>query len=421
MRSLKQNLLRQLLTIAVLIILIILIVLCGLLPTVLLPLYEKNIYHFLNQPLQLIDNEIDDSEISQSIAFIYINKDTKIITSNNFNDIVESTPNQILDLIKLENGKFVYKNKTYYYSKYTDDYIVKIAITDNTYIEQIKKEFFYVLIPVLAGPLFLISIMLILWVSGLLTKIEYLKIKIDNISNENFKDKLKYRTDDELKVLSDTIDNMKISLKKQEEYKNQMYQNISHDFKTPLTVIKSYIEASEDSMIDKNEAHRVIKEQINKLELKVHSLLYLNKLNYIKENENYTHEFVDIIPILNESLEKFKYHRLDLKWEVLINDKKTIYRGTLDMWEAIIDNLFNNFIRYADSLIKITIKNNRIVFYNDGPNIDEKVFDDLFTPYKKGINGQFGLGLSIIKKTIALADYEISVKNEKKGVSFMIK
>ena len=91
------------------------------------------------------------------------------------------------------------------------------------------------------------------------------------------------------------------------------------------------------------------------------------------------------------------------------------------MWEAITDNLLNNFIRYAKKEIKITIKNNKIIFYNDGEKIDPKILSSIFTPYKKGINGQFGLGLSIVKNTLALLGYEISVKNEKKGVSFIIK
>ena len=91
------------------------------------------------------------------------------------------------------------------------------------------------------------------------------------------------------------------------------------------------------------------------------------------------------------------------------------------MWEAIIDNLLNNFVRYADKSIKITIKNNKIILYNDGPNIDPNILNDIFTPYKKGVKGQFGLGLSIVKKTIILLGYEISVHNEKKGISFIIK
>lgn len=91
------------------------------------------------------------------------------------------------------------------------------------------------------------------------------------------------------------------------------------------------------------------------------------------------------------------------------------------MWETIIDNILNNFMRYAVKEIKITIKEKSISFYNDGENIDENILNDIFTPYKKGMKGEFGLGLSIVKKSVQLFGYEISVKNEKKGITFIIK
>ena len=57
---------------------------------------------------------------------------------------------------------------------------------------------------------------------------------------------------------------MRLSLINQEEFRNQMYQNISHDFKTPLTVIKSYVEAVEDDVEDEKTALSVIKQQTQK-------------------------------------------------------------------------------------------------------------------------------------------------------------
>ena len=90
------------------------------------------------------------------------------------------------------------------------------------------------------------------------------------------------------------------------------------------------------------------------------------------------------------------------------------------MWEAIIDNILNNFIRYAKKEIKIIVKNNKIVFFNDGENIDENVLNNIFTPYEKGVKGVFGLGLSIVKKTLHLLNYDISIENVKNGVKFTI-
>lgn len=90
------------------------------------------------------------------------------------------------------------------------------------------------------------------------------------------------------------------------------------------------------------------------------------------------------------------------------------------MWEAIIDNILNNFIRYAKKKIKITLKNNKIILYNDGENIDENVLNNIFTPYEKGVKGVFGLGLSIVKKTLHLLSYDIDIENVKNGVKFTI-
>ena len=78
-------------------------------------------------------------------------------------------------------------------------------------------------------------------------------------------------------------------------------------------------------------------------------------------------------------------------------------------------------MRYAKSKIKITIKNKKITLYNDGENIDEDIVNNIFNPYTKGAKGQFGLGLSIVKRSLSLIKYDISVKNEKKGVTFTIK
>lgn len=421
MKPMKQNLYQQLFSLAIAISIIIFIFLGLVLPNGLKPIYEKKIYQYLKQPLPFITGDIDEGTGMGDIAYLYLTSDDDMVASSNFEEVTNATPNDILKNITKEYGKYQYKGKTYYYNTSYTKYVTSVSITNNSYIEQIKKDILYTIFPILALTLVIITTLIILWSRKLVMKIEHLKDKIDHIDDDNYIDhypKLEY---DELKVLSDAIDNMRLTLKQQEEYKNQMYQNISHDFKTPLTVIKSYLEALDDEMIEEADAKKVIKEQIDKLEVKVHSLLYLNKLNYIQDSNNYKKESIDILPVLNASVEKFKYMKPNLKWEIFIGDKKTIYHGTADMWEAIIDNLLNNFIRYAESIIKVTIKNGRITFYNDGPNIDEKIFDDIFTPYKKGIQGQFGLGLSIVRKTIALAGYEISVKNEKKGVSFMIK
>lgn len=416
------NLSKQLLWIVIVIFSVIVLALGYLLPSVLVPVYENNIYNILKQPLNLMnDSDFNNYEFDSDIAYLYVTNDGNIIQSTNLFKVIKISSKQILSKIDSNHGKFNYLGKTYYYTSETDNYVTKIAITNDNYIIKIKEEIINTIFPVLIFTLLIIIGLVLLWSQLLIKRVEHLKEKVDNLDNDNYKNKFNYCFNDELYSLSNSIDSMKETLKRQDEYKNQMYQNISHDFKTPITVIKSYIEGIEDGIETKEEGLKVIKEQINKLELKVHSLLYLNKLNYIKDLDNIKKETTDVSRVIIESVEKFKLQTPDVKWDVNLQDKKCIYRGTFDMWEAIIDNLLNNFVRYADKTIKITIKNNKIILYNDGPNIDPNILNDIFTPYKKGVKGQFGLGLSIVKKTIMLLGYEISVHNEKKGISFIIK
>ena len=162
------------------------------------------------------------------------------------------------------------------------------------------------------------------------------------------------------------------------------------------------------------------KEQLKKLEIKVHSLLYLNKLNYLSERRDNLKEQYDVSLTIHAAVDKFKMSRPDVKFVLDIDKKSTIFRGSADMWEAIIDNILNNFMRYAKKEVKITVKNKKIILFNDGENIDENVLNNIFTPYEKGLKGVFGLGLSIVRKTLHLLDYDITIENVKNGVKFTI-
>lgn len=347
---------------------------------------------------------------------ISLGKPQLIVKFTRLNEIQKCRRNFIL--YKDDYGRFVYRNQVYYYYTLHNDNVTKIAITNDSYILKTKTDILNSILPVVLITFLIIAFLLILWGSIIVKKIEKLKQKIDHIDDDTYDHSLSFAVEDEIKSLEMAIEDMRISLKDQEEYRNQMYQNISHDFKTPLTVIKSYIEAYHDDMEDASTVLTVISEQTEKLELKVHSLLYLNKLDYLKIiwKRVYRSRYGKIVAA---AIREFKFRRRDVKFIVSF-DKNSKFYGTEEYFETIIDNLLANFLRYADKTIKITAKNNRLTLYNDGPNIDSSLLDGIFTPFRKGIKGEFGLGLSIVKKTLLLMDYDITIKNEKKGVSFHI-
>ena len=412
----------QIFILLIVIITIIIISLGYILPRTLLPIYEKNIYYYLKQPLNLVENDINSSvALDTEVAYLYVENDT-IVASENFDDIIEidNLYEFISRLSMNDYGKFKSGKKTYYYNTSKTARSLKIAITDDSYIVSMRKNILEAILLVVGVTYIIVAILLILWSNNLIKKIRKLKERVENINNDNYDHRITLKEDDELYAIDSAIESMRIYLKEQEEYKNQMYQNISHDFKTPITVMKSYLEACEDGIESTDKTLQIVKEQLNKLEIKVHSLLYLNKINYIKDKTDFLNVLCDITPVVNTAVDKFKMARPDVLFKVSIDKKSSKFRGSSDMWEAIIDNIISNFIRYADKEITITVKNGKITLFNDGPNIDKNVLNNIFTPYEKGVKGVFGLGLSIVKKTLHLLNYDINIKNEKNGVRFTI-
>ena len=213
----KTTLYRQLISLAVIICGIIFISLGLLLPKLLLPIYEKNIYQYLKQPLELIESNVDKVEFDD-IAYLYV-VDDKIIVSENLKDIINIDTKQILDRVDNEYGKFTYLGKTYYYYNIDTEYINKIAITNNDYLLEIRADIMKTLLPVIIGTLLITIGIIILWANQIVTKIYHLKEKVDNLDNDDYVDKYEYMVDDELSTLNKAIDDMKATLKNKKNTK----------------------------------------------------------------------------------------------------------------------------------------------------------------------------------------------------------
>ena len=122
--------------------------------------------------------------------------------------------------------------------------------------------------------------------------------------------------------------------------------------------------------------------------------------------------------IIDEVVQNYKY-QTNIEF-VLDLDEKAEFLGYRENWYTIIDNIVDNAKRFAKTTIKIVLRSNRIRIYNDGEHIDEKFIKNSFKPYEKGSQGEFGLGMSIVKKTIDFFGLNLKVINEDVGVSFII-
>jgi len=387
------------------------------LPNLLTPFYEKNIYELLNQPLSFIKEETDDS--SNNFAFIVISNSNYYISSNFKEYFKEEEIENILQITNNIHGKFKLDNQTYYYNTINRKFERVITITDDSYIKTQRKTLSLIIFPVLTITLMSIALMLITWGNKLVNKINKIKNKVDNLDNNKYDHTYNFKINDELNSLMNSVEYMRKEINSKYEYKNNMFQTISHELKTPISVISSYVEAANDDVISKEEALKTIESEVKILSNDVNKILQLNKLNYLKDNNEYKDETVDITKLLKELVKKYNIQRPDIKFKLEI-EKNNVLRGTYDIWKTVIDNIFGNFVVYADKEIKVIIKDNKIEFSNDGPSIEDDLIKDIFIQYKKGIKGKFGLGLSIVKQSLSLYNYKISVKNIKKGVLFTI-
>lgn len=385
-----------------------LISLVVILPKLLTPFYENNIYNLLSQPLSYQDKN------TNNIVFI-VKNNNGVYVSSDFNKMIdEKYVDNILLVATNSKGKFNIDNNTYYYTK--NDKV--ISITDDSYIKNLEDNLRRIILPLVSITIFIITLVLVIWNNHIVNKITKIQEKVNNLNNNNYTHSYNFTINDELNSLINSVEYMRCEINTKEEYKNDMYQSLSHELKTPITVISSYVEAANDKIITYEDAVKTIGDEIKTLSDDVNKILELNKINYLKDTME-SYEIIDITELLNEVIAKYKIQRPDVNF--LLDIKKiNKVRGTYDTWRIIIDNLLSNFIRYADKNIKITFKRNKMMFYNDGEAIPDNLIRDVFTKYKMGIKGNFGLGLSIVKNSLELYGYKIKVENKDNGVLFII-
>ena len=385
-----------------------LISLVVILPKLLTPFYENNIYNLLSQPLSYQDKN------TNNIVFI-VKNNNGVYVSSDFNKMIdEKYVDNILLVATNNKGKFNIDSNTYYYTK--NDKV--ISITDESYIKNLEDNLRRIILPLVSITIFIITLVLVIWNNHIVNKITKIQEKVNNLNNNNYTHSYNFTINDELNSLINSVEYMRCEINTKEEYKNDMYQSLSHELKTPITVISSYVEAANDKIITYEDAVKTIGDEIKTLSDDVNKILELNKINYLKDTME-SYEIIDITELLNEVITKYKIQRPDVNF--LLDIKKiNKVRGTYDTWRIVIDNLLSNFIRYADKNIKITFKRNKMMFYNDGEAIPDNLIRDVFTKYKMGIKGNFGLGLSIVKNSLELYGYKIKVENKDNGVLFTI-
>ncbi len=330
-------------------------------------------------------------------------------------DIFENVV-QYLEDEEVYKGMVEYETKFFYKGiKTSDDRYYIFTVIESTSIQEMRDstsiQIILLFLLILTGGGLVTGV----WSNTLVSRVGKIVNHVKKMPSNNYS--ISYKDDgiDEVSELASSIETMRIQLHDNEETKREILQNLSHDIKTPLAVIKSYAEAITDN-VEGPEAGNLIIKQVNTLEHKVKSLLQLNRLHYLEKDKPF--EEVKMKNIIIRNVESLKY-LTNIEFELSLDD--SVFIGYEENYCTVIENILSNAIRYANSKIIIKLHNSVLTIYNDGKNIDSKFLDAKFSPYEKGAEGIFGVGMSIVKKTLDFFDMNLSVENNEVGVTFTIK
>lgn len=272
-----------------------------------------------------------------------------------------------------------------------------------------------------------IGILLIFFIFGLYKKvkkpIDYLNRAIDDFSGGNKKERIDYKGPKEFVEICSNFNSMADELEQAERNrieaqneKQKMLSDISHDLKTPITIIDGYAKAIEDNRVKDKELNEYLKSIRTQSKL-LTSLI--NRFNEYNKLERPDFRLNMVKTDICESSRKFfieKYNNLEfLGYKLDIDIPDEIIYVNLDEFNfnRVYQNIISNTIKYnkPGTTIRFSIKTVGVdVIINlsdDGVGIPTSIKESLFDAFTVGDDSRSselgtGLGLSIVKKVVTL-------------------
>lgn len=275
-----------------------------------------------------------------------------------------------------------------------------------------------------------------------------------SMSDLNFEVKYKVESKDEIgklgaciNTLSDKLESTITELKQAnnelmtdiqkkteiDEMRKEFLSNISHELKTPISLIQGYAEGLKENVNDDEESRdfycEVIIDEANKMNQMVKKLLNLNELEFGNNQINF--ERFDIVSmirtVLNSTEILFKQKEVTLHFE---QEEPVYVWADQYLIEQVVTNYISNALNHvSDSKIieiKLILREDivRVAVFNTGDNIPEEEIDKIWIKFYKVDKartreyGGSGIGLSIVKAILKSHNQDCGVINRPVGVEF---
>lgn len=384
---------------------------------------NTQMYSYIHtQQSQFVQSRQFDAD-SNVVHFIYNTTNQRYLNTIDTNYrpyLNQINPNVDFDGLTFDYS-FEYDDLLIVYSirPFDDDYRL-ISIVKNSYREEFKAALLTGVVNVTFYVVAALIAIVMIWVVSLIRPLNQIKTYINKL-RAGEKAELYLGRYDEIGEVAEALTTMNEELIEQQHIRDEMIQNISHDLKTPIATIKSYSESIKDGIYPYETLEKsvdVIGENANRLEKKVYSLITYNKFGYLVDTEKGILN-LEMAPVIEKALMGVQVLRNDVEIKTDVDDK-TYFHGEEEPWRVVIENLLDNSLRYAKSMVTISLTKNMLEISNDGPTMSADRIDKLFKPYEKGTGGKFGLGMSIVKRVCDTYGYIVSGENTANGVVFRI-
>lgn len=281
----------------------------------------------------------------------------------------------------------------------------------------------------------LCGIFLILFLTSIYYPIKKIQRFTAKYAKGEFDNKIKLHRNDEIGALANSLDYMATENYNLNEYQKKFIANISHDFRSPLTSIKGYLEAMLDGTIPPEMQEKYLNivisetERLNKLTSNLLTMNNMNSNGMLLEISNF-----DIVASIKHTIETFEgtCEKKKISFKLTFSDKSLFVSADMGKIQQVIYNLVDNAIKFSstDSIICIsaTEKGEKIIIsikdFGIGIPKDSisKIWERFYkTDLSRGKDKKgTGLGLSIVKEIInAHKEYIDVISTEGVGTEFI--
>ena len=322
-------------------------------------------------------------------------------------------------------------------------YIKQAVVNDSSYMVLIERDFAPVTdtietlkfeLIIITGLIIVLSVLMVIFISSRITKpIIKTNETAKKLAQGEFPKDFDNKGYREIAELNETLKYASNELERVDKLSNDIIANVSHDLRTPLTMISGYAQAMRDIPGESGpENLQIIIDESDRLKNLVNQLLFLSKLksgaNKLQMSRfNITEETKEIVARINKMVEQDGY-----KVTFAYIEKASVYADRERLGQVIY-NLIANAIAYTGEdcqvLVRQTVSKRevKIEVVDSGKGIEADMIPYVWkryykNPYAKTHYKGVGVGLSIVKGILDLHNAEYGVESEVgKGSNFWFK